>query len=116
MLRIRPDLHLSQRFPNLRSGPKRGRQPLFMGSPIGRMECITILARGFIITYNIIFMCLPFLKKHRTTTSAIMEIVEKITDTVENNQFSVGIYIDVQKAFKTLIITIDLHILLRKIG
>ena len=48
---------------------------------------------------------------NRTTTYAVMEMVEEVTKAIENDEFSVGIYIDLQKAFDT----IDHRILLRKL-
>lgn len=67
-----------------------------MGLPVGRIECMTMLACEFIflteeekhlffsankIFHKILYSCAYFFwKKNRT--SAIIEIVEKITDTI----------------------------------
>ncbi len=40
-------------------------------------------------------------RENRTTTYAVMEMVEEITEAVENNKYSIGIYIDLQRAFDT---------------
>lgn len=50
-------------------------------------------------------------RENRTTTYAVMEMVEEITKAVENDECSTGIYIDLQKAFDT----IDHSQLLRKL-
>ena len=42
-------------------------------------------------------------RKNRTTTCIVMEMVEEISPAVENVECSVGIYIDLQKAFDTIV-------------
>ena len=50
-------------------------------------------------------------RANRTTTHAVTEMTEEITKAFENDEYSVGIFIDLQKAFDT----IDYSILLRKL-
>lgn len=42
------------------------------------------------------------LEKNRTTTFSVMGMVDEISKAVENDECSVGIYIDLQKAFDTI--------------
>ena len=51
-----------------------------------------------------------FRKKH-STTHALLDLTEEIRNTIDNNRFSCGVFIDLQKAFDT----VDHSILLRKL-
>ena len=42
-----------------------------------------------------------FRKKH-STTHAILELVTKITNAIDNNQYTMGIFLDLSKAFDTV--------------
>lgn len=50
-------------------------------------------------------------RQNRSTSLALIDLVEEITNCIENNKFSIGIFIDLQKAFDT----IDHGILLKKL-
>ena len=41
-------------------------------------------------------------RSNLSTSMAILEMVEKITDAIDNNKFSIGIFIDLSKAFDTV--------------
>jgi len=41
-------------------------------------------------------------RSHHSTPLAVLEMVDKITEAVDKNAFSVGMFIDLSKAFDTL--------------
>ena len=42
------------------------------------------------------------LRKHMSTSMALMELVEDITNAIDDGMFTVGIFIDLKKAFDTV--------------
>ena len=50
-------------------------------------------------------------RKHHSTTHALIDLTEDIRQAIDNNKFSVGVFIDLQKAFDT----VDHNILLKKL-
>jgi hypothetical protein len=50
-------------------------------------------------------------RSNRSTSMAVLEMTEKISDAIENNQFAIGVFVDLSKAFDTL----DHSILLAKL-
>ena len=51
-------------------------------------------------------------RSNYSTAYAVLQMVDKITEAVENNQFAAGIFIDLSKTFDTL----DHNILLNKLN
>ena len=51
-------------------------------------------------------------RKNHSTNHAILSIIEQIQDTIKNNKFAIGIFIDLQKAFDT----VNHSILLKKLN
>lgn len=41
-------------------------------------------------------------QENRSTEMAVIELVEKLTSAIENNNYSIGIFIDLKKAFDTI--------------
>ena len=41
-------------------------------------------------------------EKNMSTSMAIMELVENITNTMDNGKFTIGVFIDLKKAFDTV--------------
>ena len=50
-------------------------------------------------------------RSNRLTSIALLELVEKITKSIDNGKYTIGIYIDIKKAFYT----VDHNILLQKL-
>ena len=42
-----------------------------------------------------------FLGKNRSTSTAFIEVIDKITDAIHMNKFCVGVFIEFKKAFDT---------------
>ena len=51
-------------------------------------------------------------RKNNSTTFALLEITEKIKETIDNKKYGCGIFIDLRKAFDT----VNHEILLKKLG
>jgi len=41
-------------------------------------------------------------RSNRSTSMAVLEMTDKINEAMENNQFSIGVFVDLLKAFDTL--------------
>ena len=41
-------------------------------------------------------------RSNRSTSMAVLEMTDKINEAVENKQFSIGVFVDLSKAFDTL--------------
>ena len=53
----------------------------------------------FVIKYNILSEKLYGFRSNRTTSHALIEFVEKISNVIENKQYTVGVFLDLKKAF-----------------
>ena len=65
----------------------------------------------FLQEHNILFQNQFGFRKNNSTTFALMEITEKIKETIDNKKYGRGIFIDLRKAFDT----VNHDILLKKL-
>ena len=87
--------------------------------PISILPCISkILERivydqlyNFLVKYSIIIPCQYGFRKLHSTDLAILDLYDKVSNALSNNQYVVGLFIDLTKAFDSL----DHSILLRKL-
>ena len=63
------------------------------------------------LKYNILSDSQYGFRKHRSTLCALTHLCDKISSSIDNKQFTVGIFIDLSKAFDT----VDHNILLEKL-
>ena len=66
---------------------------------------------NFLSTYNCIYNLQFGFRKQHSTIHALIDITENIRKALDNNEFAVGVFIDLQKAFDT----VDHKILLKKL-
>ena len=66
---------------------------------------------GYIRKNKILTACQYGFRDNSSTTYAVIELVDKITKAIENNEFTVGIFLDLSKAFDT----VNHDILLKKL-
>ena len=64
----------------------------------------------FLQEHNILFQNQFGFRKNNSTTFALLQITEKIKETIDNKKYGCGIFIDLSKAFDT----VNYEILLRK--
>jgi hypothetical protein len=67
--------------------------------------------QAFLIRYNILFKSQYGFRKNHSTTHAVIDLVSKITETLEENKLCYGVFCDLSKAFDTL----NHEILLKKL-
>lgn len=67
---------------------------------------------NYLDKYKILNDCQFGFRSNRSTSMAVLEMTDKISAAMENNQFSVGVFVDLSKAFDTL----DHNILLNKLN
>ena len=65
----------------------------------------------FLLQHNILFENQFGFRKNNSTTYALIDLTEKIKDTIENKKFGCGVFIDIRKAFDT----VNSKILLQKL-
>ena len=65
----------------------------------------------FLQEHNILFQNQYGFRKNRSTTYALLQITEKIKESIDNKKYGCGIFIDPRKAFDT----VNHDILLRKL-
>ena len=65
----------------------------------------------FLQEHNVVFQNQFWFRKNNSTTFALLEITEKINETIDNKNYGCGIFIDLCKAFDT----VNHEILLRKL-
>ena len=56
----------------------------------------------FLEHHNIIYNCQFGFRKHHSTTSALIEVIDNIYRQLDNKEFVLGTYLDLQKAFDTV--------------
>ena len=66
---------------------------------------------SFIQDKNILYHSQYGFRRQHSTQHAILDIVNRIQENIDNKKFTCGIFIDIQKAFDT----VDHTILLRKL-
>ena len=67
---------------------------------------------SFLEKYKCIYDLQFGFRKNHSTNHAIISIIQKIQDAIQNNKFAIGVFIDLQKAFDT----VNHHILLEKLN
>ena len=67
---------------------------------------------SFLEKYNILFQNQFGFRKNNSTTFALLEITERIKETIDNRKYGCGIFIDLRKAFDT----VNHNILLSKLN
>ena len=65
----------------------------------------------FLQEHNILFQNQFGFRKNNSTSFALIEVTEKIKETIDNKKYGCGIFIDLRKAFDT----VNHEILLRKL-
>lgn len=74
-------------------------------------KLFVIRLEKFIHKNNIIEDCQYGFRPKRATSMALIDLYEKITNNIDNNKYTIGIFIDLKKAFDT----IDHEILIKKL-
>lgn len=67
--------------------------------------------KSFIVKYNILSERKFGFRSGRSTSMALLDLIEKITTALDNKQATIGVFIDLKKAFDK----VDLPLLLRKL-
>ena len=57
---------------------------------------------AFLEQYKCVYELQFGFRKNHSTNHAIISIMQKIQDSIQNNRFSIGVFIDLQKAFDTV--------------
>ena len=57
---------------------------------------------AFLEQYKCIYDLQFGFRKNHYTNHAIISIIQKIQDAIQNNNFAIGIFIDIEKAFDTV--------------
>ena len=65
---------------------------------------------NYLEKHSILNSCQFGFRSNRSTAMAVLEMTDKISEAIDNNHFSIGVFIDLSKAFDTL----DHNILLKK--
>ena len=66
---------------------------------------------NFLNSNNLLYLRQYGFRKNMSTSMAIMELVENITNAIDNGKFTIGVFIDLKKAFDT----VDHNILVTKL-
>ena len=66
---------------------------------------------SFITKHNILSKCQYGFRSNRSTSMALIELLEKLTNSIDDKKLTVGVFIDLKKAFDT----IDHKLLLKKL-
>ena len=57
---------------------------------------------NYLTRYSVLYQHQYGFRSNHSTSMAVLEMVDKITEAIDNNKFSLGIFIDLSKAFDTL--------------
>ena len=57
---------------------------------------------NFLNSNNLLYLRQYGFRKNMSTSMAIMELVENITTAMDNGKFTIGVFIDLKKAFDTV--------------
>ena len=57
---------------------------------------------NFLNSNNLLYLRQYGFRKNMSTSMAIMELVENITNAMDNGKFTIGVFIDLKKAFDTV--------------
>ena len=75
----------------------------------------------FLTSNNLLYLRQYCFRKNMSTSMAIMELVENITNAMDNGKFTIGVFIDLTKAFDTvdhniLVTKLDHYALIRRLA